>query len=252
LKNGFTAAQKSFFKTFDLPLTNRFSGVMLSLRNEQNGELRLLISLSNRIGLFSDNHGHLKALQQAIDVLRRRGAEQLIHLGDFCDSLHRRNLAAIVRVLKENAILSVKGNNDFIVEKRLGLTPDRGSGDREGIYGYLKDIPLKIVSGDLCFAHSLPFDSIRSFYEPVDDGSILKAAEIFRQTSHRLLFCGHSHLPVLFHFSLNQVSREPLPENQPLVLNPSERYIIVVGALELGECALFHRQEQVYESIKIF
>jgi hypothetical protein len=36
------------------------------------------------------------------------------------------------------------------------------------------------------------------------------------------------------------------------VLNPSERYIIVVGALELGECALFQRQEQVYESIKIF
>jgi hypothetical protein len=31
MKNGFTAAQKSFFKTFDLPLTNRFSGVMLSL-----------------------------------------------------------------------------------------------------------------------------------------------------------------------------------------------------------------------------
>ena len=56
-----------------------------------------MISLSNRIGLFSDNHGHLKALQQAIDVLRRRGAEQLIHLGDFCDSLHRRNLAAIVQ-----------------------------------------------------------------------------------------------------------------------------------------------------------
>ena len=211
-----------------------------------------MISLPDRIGLLSDNHGHLKVLQQAIDVLRRRGAEQLIHLGDFCDSLHRRNLPEIVRILKENAILSVKGNNDFIVEQRLGLTPDRGGMNGEGICGYLKDIPLKIVSGDLCFAHSLPYDSIRSFYEPVDDGSTRKAADLFRQTSHRLLFCGHSHLPVFFRCRRNQVSREALPENQPLVLNPSERYILVVGALELGECALLHRQEQVYESINIF
>lgn len=211
-----------------------------------------MISLPDRIGLLSDNHGHLGALQHAIGVLRRRGAEQLIHLGDFCDSLHLLNPAAMVRVLKENAVLSVKGNNDYIVEKRLGLKTDGVGDDEENIHGYLKDLPVRIVSDEFCFAHSLPYDSIRSFYEPIDDGSVRKAAEVFRQTSHRLLFCGHSHLPVLFRLGGDRISREPLPENRPLVLNPSERCIIVVGALELGMCAFFDHREQVYESIKMF
>lgn len=65
-----------------------------------------------RIGLLSDNHGRLRALKQAIGALRRRGAERLVHLGDFCDSLQRRDPAAVVRVLTENGILAVKGNND--------------------------------------------------------------------------------------------------------------------------------------------
>jgi predicted phosphodiesterase len=205
-----------------------------------------------RIGLLSDNHGRLRVLKRAIGALRRRGADQLIHLGDFCDSLHRRDPAAIVRVLKENGVLAVMGNNDYIVEKRLALKNGRDREVSAGVRAYLGDLPVRIVNGDLCFAHSLPFDSIRSLYEPVDDGTTVKAAEIFSRTEHRILFCGHSHLSVLFRFSGDRLSREPLPDRRPLELDPSERFIIVVGALELGCCALYDRQKGVYETVRIF
>ena len=205
-----------------------------------------------RIGLLSDNHGRLRALQRAIGALRRRGAEHLVHLGDFCDSLHSRDPAAVVRVLRENGILAVKGNNDYIVEKRLAADTGREAGDPAGVRDYLQRAPVRIVDGDLCFAHSLPFDSIRSFYEPVDDGSTGKAEEVFHKTPHRILFCGHSHLSILFRQGGDRVSREPLPEDRPLQLDPFERYIIVVGALELGCCALFDRRKGLYEPVRIF
>ncbi len=205
-----------------------------------------------RIGLLSDNHGRLRALKQAIGALRRRGAEQLIHLGDFCDSLYPRDPKAVLRVLMENGVLAVKGNNDYIVEKRLTLKNGRDGGDPAGVRTWLRQIPVRIVDGDLCFAHSLPFESIRSFYEPIDDGSTRKAADVFHKTPHRILFCGHSHLSVLFRLSGDRVSREPLPEDRPLELHPSERYIIVVGALELGCCALYDREKGVYEPVRIF
>ncbi len=205
-----------------------------------------------RIGLLSDNHGRLRVLKRAIGALRRRGAERIVHLGDFCDSIQSRDPAAMVRVLKENAILAVKGNNDYIVEKRLAAKTGREAVDPAGVRDYLHGIPVRIVDGDLCFAHSLPFDSIRSFYEPVDDGTTRKAEEVFHKTSHRILFCGHSHLPVLFRLDGDRVSREPLPEDRPLQLDPFERYIIVVGALELGCCALYDRRKGVYEPVRIF
>jgi predicted phosphodiesterase len=199
------------------------------------------------IGLMSDNHGQSAVLNRAIGALRERGADVLVHLGDFGDSLHRENLAAIVDTLKSNNVLVVKGNNDYIMEKSLEF----GNGRLSGIYAYLHNLPIRIISADLCFAHSLPFDSIRSFYDPIDDGSVERAALLFREMTYRVLFCGHSHIPVLFRWTPHRTVREQIPPDQPLRLCPGERYIIVVGALENGECALYNLDRQVYERLRV-
>ena len=119
----------------------------------------MLPAQAKRIGLMSDNHGQTAVLRQAIAALRDRGADLLVHLGDFGDSLQSEDLAAIVEDLKNNHVLVVKGNNDYIMEKRL--EPEHE--DLSGVYLYLHDLPIRIISADLCFAHSLPFHSIRSF-----------------------------------------------------------------------------------------
>jgi predicted phosphodiesterase len=199
------------------------------------------------IGLMSDNHGQTAVLNRAIGALRERGADVLVHLGDFGDSLHRESLTAIVETLKNNHVLVVKGNNDYIAEKRL----ESGNGHLSALYTYLHDLPIRIISADLCFAHSLPFDSIRSFYEPIDDGSAERAARLFREITCRILFCGHSHIPVLFRRTPHRTVREQIPPDRPLRLVQAERYIIVVGALETGECALYDLHRQVYERLRV-
>ena len=196
---------------------------------------------------MSDNHGQAAVLRRAIAALRDRGADVLVHLGDFGDSLHDDNLATIVEDLKSNHVLVVKGNNDYILEKRVEPENQHLS----GVYAYLHDLPIRIISADLCFAHSLPFDSIRSFYEPIDDGSVEKAAVLFRETTYRILFCGHSHIPVLFRWTPRRTIREQIRPDQPLRLDRADRYIIVVGALENSECALYDLDRQVYERLRV-
>lgn len=75
-----------------------------------------------RIGLIADSHGNLEATAQVICLLKRRGADLLVHLGDFCDSVRHDRAATMINLLREHGVLAVKGNNDFLVENMLAET----------------------------------------------------------------------------------------------------------------------------------
>lgn len=60
-----------------------------------------------RLGILSDSHDHLKNLQEALELLRGRGAEFLLHAGDIVSPF-----AAKVLVRCGLPVLAVFGNND--------------------------------------------------------------------------------------------------------------------------------------------
>src|SRR5512138_2766384 len=82
-----------------------------------------------RIGLIADSHADLEATAEAIRLLKGRGADLVVHLGDFCDSVRHARTAAMIALLREQDLLAVKGNNDFRVENMLAddrRPPDAG------------------------------------------------------------------------------------------------------------------------------
>ena len=203
------------------------------------------------IGLIADSHGNLEATAEAIRVLKGRGAGMLVHLGDFCDSIRRDRAVAMIRLLRENGVLAVKGNNDFSVERMLA--DDRRLPDPAGesSSAYLQTLPFTRVLNGLLFAHSLPYDSLRAFYEPIDTGNTQRAARLFRETDFRLLFCGHSHIPILFRMAGGNVTREQVPLGEKLLQDADDRFIVIVGAVDEGECALYDRGRRTYERMRI-
>jgi predicted phosphodiesterase len=224
-----------------------------------------MAEVENRcIGLIADSHGNLEATRRAIHLLEGLGADILVHLGDFCDSIHHDRTAAMIGLLEEYGVLPVKGNNDFLVENMLADT--RRSLDPEGrrTLAFLRNVPVTRTLNGLSFAHSLPFDSLRSFYEPIDTGDTQRAVRLFAETDFQLLFCGHSHLPIIFRKSGSRVTREQLPPQEKRVLGAagdasytgknsgSERFIVVVGAADDGECALYDREAGGYIRLRIF
>ena len=109
---------------------------------------------------------------------------------------------------------------------------------------------MRMEYQDICFTHSLPYDSIRAFYEPVDTGSVERAIDIFRHTPYRIIFCGHSHLPILFRWRSGRVFREEIQTNKKIFLDPSERYIIIVGSVDSREYGFFDWGKMCYERIR--
>ncbi len=160
-----------------------------------------------RIGLIADSHGNIEAAADSIRLLKERGAGMLVHLGDFCDSLRRDRAVAMIRLLRENGVLAVKGNNDFSVERLLADERRRPDPAGESTIAYLRTLPFTRALNGLLFAHSLPYDSLRSFYEPIDTGNTERAARLFSETDFQLLFCGHSHIPILFRMACGNVTR---------------------------------------------
>lgn len=205
-----------------------------------------------RIGLVADSHSDLAALRNACRALGERGAERVVHLGDICDSLQADVLEACTRFLRENEILSVKGNNDFLLENLLRHQPSAERFRDADLAAFLRDLPVTMVWGDVCFAHSLPFDSLRAFYEPIDIGSPDRARDVFQSTPYRILFCGHSHSPVAFRWNRGLVKRESVPAEEPVLLDPAERYIFVIGSVAEGECALYDRGRGLFQRIRLF
>jgi predicted phosphodiesterase len=217
-----------------------------------------------RIGIIADSHGNLEATAEAIRVLKGRGAALLVHLGDFCDSIRRESAPAMIDLLLQNGVLAVKGNNDFFVERRL--SDARPTPDGEGVmkndfdtYGsrsnkmlaFLRNTPVIRVRDGVRFAHSLPFDTLRAFYEPIDTGNTRRAEDLFAEADFRILFCGHSHLPILFRKADGRVTREEVPAGEPLALAPTARYIFVAGSAADGECGLYDEEAVTYERLRV-
>jgi predicted phosphodiesterase len=204
-----------------------------------------------RIGIIADSHGNLEASAAAIRLLKERGAGILIHLGDFCDSVRHASAPAMIDLLIQNDVIAVKGNNDFLVENMLA--DDRRLPDAEGFkaLAYLRDVPVVRFRGNVRFAHSLPFEALRAFYEPIDRGNTQRAKELFDESDFRILFCGHSHLPVLFRKTGGHVTREAVPAGLSLELERTARYIFVAGAALDGESALYDEEAETYERIRI-
>jgi len=204
-----------------------------------------------RIGLVADSHGDREATREAIRLLKGRGADVLVHLGDFCDSIRHERAAAMIVLLREQGVLAVKGNNDFLVENRLAGAGRPADTAAIEMLSFLRDVPIVRARGDLRFAHSFPFDTIRAFYEPIDTGGTRRAEELFEEADFRILFCGHSHLPIRFRKADGRVTREPVPAGRPMLMERAVRYIIVVGAAADGECMLYDEESGTCERLRI-
>ncbi len=202
-----------------------------------------------KIGLMADSHGMLDVIEACIDRFQRVGVDLMVHLGDFLDSQFLDHTLAIIDTLKRHHVLAIKGNNDYQIENALknnGICHIHAD-QRKKILHFLAHVPMRAVMKNICFTHSLPYDSIRSIYEPIDTGEIHRAQEIFNHTDHDIIFAGHSHLPILFRNISGKVTREPIASAYPVNLPENGRFIIIIGSLTNGESGIMDLRTMSYE-----
>lgn len=155
-----------------------------------------------RTALISDIHGNLEALQAVLDDIASQQVDQICSLGDVigygCDPV------ACLHLVAERCRIKLMGNHEYAA---IGVLPPDAMNlnARQSILwtqSHLTDRELSLIAGfkmtaeldNVLLVHASPFEPDEWHYvlSPND------AAEAFRQVDHRLIFCGHTHLPVIY------------------------------------------------------
>jgi predicted phosphodiesterase len=186
------------------------------------------------LGILADIHGDVGRLRQALDVLRREGADRLVVLGDLFYSCQR--VTETADMLAEAEAVGVWGNHD------LGLCHEPGphflTRYPARVFEYLRTLGPRLRLEDCLFSHGLPHwdatDPSAYYLEPRPE-SPEGLAGTFAASPCRFTFVGH------FHRWLAATPEGVLPwdGNRPLLPEAERRHLVVVAAVCDGWCAVY-------------
>ncbi len=189
-----------------------------------------------RIGILSDIHGNLEALDVCLQALEKAGAEKYIQCGDII-GYGPDAQACTERVMKLPLLASVMGNHDallafpslgnwFNYEAKTALEESLGHLSKE-CADYLRALPSTVQADNFAVMHGTPFDPVKEYFH-----SMGQFNAYYRMWSGQVLFVGHTHLqfyikgsPQTCHMYLNQ------KDDHVITLKEGCRYVINPGAV---------------------
>ena len=165
------------------------------------------------IGVFTDTHGNLPALEAIVPYLKAKKCDEIYHLGDtLCMGAFPHE--CMERLLKSNDIISVRGNhdNDYLdgitAKRGMSKVPPEHKGYMFAKAGdefkeIIKDLPYVIVKDyfglKVAFTHyARYFDEglgRERFYVIDDNPTPESMDEMFKNVDADIIFMGHKHSP---------------------------------------------------------
>ncbi|MGA7039174.1 MAG: metallophosphoesterase family protein [Pseudolabrys sp.] len=181
------------------------------------------------VGLFSDIHANREALEACFDHARRAGIGRFIFLGDYVGYGADPGFAVdtIMREVDAGAAALLGNHDDAIASGSIGMNSaaaealdwtriQLNSAQRE----FLTQLPLTLEEGQRLFVHASAHASVES------------ASRNFMATRAQSTFCGHVHVPALFHLSPTEkiAGFEPVQSVEIPLLAP-RRWVAVLGSV---------------------
>jgi len=158
---------------------------------------------SHRIAVLADVHGNTWALEAVLADLRRRGADEVIDVGDILyGPLDPLGTAEIHR---SAGITAIRGNMDRVLGEPL---PEDASPTMTFVLeslpphhlAWAAGLPVRLDREDLRFCHGTPErDDVYLLEAVTETGVALKPegeiAALLGSDPAQITFCGHSHVP---------------------------------------------------------
>lgn len=199
------------------------------------------------VGIMADSHGQSVNLAAGLRLLREKGCDPVVHLGDVGDSSLPDETDRCVRILVEGGVTAVKGNNDHMLVVNLRAA-DTGPVSRSSLE-YLARLPLTLRFGNAVFAHSLPFERELGLSCMVRTPENFDTRSYFADNPNVILFRGHSHLPELLAVGGGRMVPEALGAGKSLNLNGRLPCMVTCGALTRGHCMMWRPAAQTLECL---
>jgi predicted phosphodiesterase len=187
-----------------------------------------------RIGVISDIHANLEALEVVLGALHHASVDLVVCLGDFvgygpdpnpCVERVAPGLRTAVLGNHDEAALGGRPIDDFNLYAQAAIlwTQEALSQSTRAYLGSLRTTDQ--VEG-LLLVHGSPRQPVEEY---ILDTRTARAS--FVAAPFRVALVGHTHQPAVFVESKNRVSAQGFLSEVPLVLNPAARYIINVGSV---------------------
>ena len=155
-----------------------------------------------RIGILSDAHGNVIALNECVKSLESRKIGQLLSLGDCVGYFPEAN--KVLDVLRSAGALCLMGNHEAMLlgllpidkekEKVYHITRSRRAVSQEH-FGWISNwLPFREIVVDglkLLFVHGSPWDPLNGYVYPDFD------FRMFRELQFDAVFMGHTHRPFM-------------------------------------------------------
>jgi diadenosine tetraphosphatase ApaH/serine/threonine PP2A family protein phosphatase len=184
--------------------------------------------------VISDIHGNLEALLASLEYIEsyRNKIDKIICLGDIVG--YGADPGECIRITREISDVILAGNHDFAVCEQTSVEDfnlyakeavlwSRDALNEEEI-NFLKELPLKYRDGNIDFVHA-------SLHRPESWRYLLGPFDThidFQIMEKKVLFVGHTHVPVIFENAGTEVK---ILRSSELSLNPHTKYIINPGGV---------------------
>ena len=190
-----------------------------------------------RIALISDIHANREAFEACLEHARRSGADEYVFLGDYVGyGADPGWVVDAVMAHVEQGAVAVLGNHDAaaigapadmnedaaiaIAWTKTKLTPRQSE--------FLGRLPLTTQRGGYLYVHADPV-------APADWGYITdlySASRALVATQAHATFCGHTHVPSLFHMSVTGkfAGFDPI-DRVEIPLTARRRWLAVIGSV---------------------
>jgi putative phosphoesterase len=158
---------------------------------------------SHRLAVLADVHGNVWALEAVLADIRRRGADEVIDLGDVLYG--PLDPAGTAELHRGAGITAVRGNQDRVLGEPLSAAPNPTMSFVHDVLppdqlAWVAGLPVRLDREDLRFCHGTPDHDDVYLLETVSaTGVSLKAEKeieaLLGPDPAEVTFCGHSHVP---------------------------------------------------------
>jgi diadenosine tetraphosphatase ApaH/serine/threonine PP2A family protein phosphatase len=189
------------------------------------------------IALFTDIHGNREALEACLAHASRRAIDRFVFLGDYVGYGADPGFAVdTVQEFVARGAIALLGNHDSAAigtrermndEAMLAIQWTRAQLE-ESQFAFLRSLRLTAEDGDRLYVHASGAAPASWQYvlDPPAAGRSLHA------TSADLTFCGHTHVPALFHLTATgKVAGFEPADGVAMPLTWQRRWVAVIGAV---------------------
>jgi diadenosine tetraphosphatase ApaH/serine/threonine PP2A family protein phosphatase len=190
-----------------------------------------------RILFFSDIHGNREAFEACLVDAERWQAERTVLLGDLVG--YGADPGWVVdraRDIVTQGGVALLGNHDAaIADSRVSMNAHAAAAIAwtrtqldEAQRAFLRSLVLSVREEDRLYVHA-------NAWAPAQWGYIHDAREAersMRKTDATIVFCGHTHEPMLFHMSANRPAATFVPRSErPIPMLNSRKWLAVIGSV---------------------